>query len=466
MTDARPAAIVVLAAGEGTRMRSSTAKVLHPLAGRSMLAHVLAAARALEPEHLLVVVGHAREQVIAHLAEIDPASQAVVQEQQHGTGHAVRVALAGLEHLQGTVVVVPGDAPLLTAASLRVLVQEHEHNHAATTLLTSLVTDPTGYGRVVRDGTGTVVRITEHRDIADADEQTRQVREVNTSVYAFEAGRLRAALTRLRTDNAQTEEYLTDVPGIHREAGLRVHAVSVPETETAGVNDRAQLAQAAALLRDRINSAHLRAGVAIVDPATTWIDADVVLEPDCTIRPGVQLQQGTSVRTGAVIGPDCTLTATSVGAGASVVRSHAEGAVIGDRAAVGPFSFLRPGAVLGADAKVGAFVEVKASTIGPGSKVPHLSYVGDTTIGAGSNLGAGTVTVNYDGFAKHATRIGDGVRIGSDTMLVAPVQIGDGAVTGAGSTITEDVPTDALALGRARQTIIEGWAARNREQHG
>lgn len=466
MTDARPAAIVVLAAGEGTRMRSSTAKVLHRLAGRSMLAHVLAAARALQPEHLLVVVGHAREQVIAHLTEIDPASQAVVQEQQHGTGHAVRVALAGLADLQGTVVVVPGDAPLLTAASLRVLVREHENNQAATTLLTSLVTDPTGYGRVIRDGTGTVVRITEHRDIADGDEQTRQVREVNTSVYAFEAGRLRAALTRLRTDNAQTEEYLTDVAGIHREAGLRVHAVSVPETETVGVNDRAQLAQAAALLRDRINSAHLRAGVAIVDPATTWIDADVVLEPDCTIGPGVQLQQDTSVRTGAVIGPDCTLTATSVGAGASVVRSHAEGAVIGDRAAVGPFSFLRPGAVLGADAKVGAFVEVKASTIGPGSKVPHLSYVGDTTIGAGSNLGAGTVTVNYDGFAKHATRIGDGVRIGSDTMLVAPVQIGDGAVTGAGSTITEDVPTDALALGRARQTIIEGWAARNREQRG
>jgi bifunctional UDP-N-acetylglucosamine pyrophosphorylase/glucosamine-1-phosphate N-acetyltransferase len=465
MTDARPAAVVVLAAGEGTRMRSSTAKVLHSLGGKSMVAHVVGAARALDPQHLVVVVGHAREQVIAHLKDVDPATTTVVQEQQNGTGHAVRVALEGLEHLEGTVVVVPGDTPLLTAESLRSLVSAHEASGAATTMLTSVLEDATGYGRVVRDGAGAVLRITEHRDIADADAQTLEIREVNTSVYAFSAGPLREALSRLGTDNAQGEEYLTDVVAIHREAGLTLHAVSAPATETAGVNDRAQLAEAAAVLRDRINAGHLRAGVAILDPATTWIDATVELAPDCVIKPQTQLHGRTTVARGAVVGPDTTLVSTAVGEGASVVRTHADSATIGAEATVGPFSYLRPGAVLGVGAKVGAFVEVKGSTIGDGSKVPHLSYVGDTTIGERSNLGAGTVTVNYDGFAKHRTTIGDDVRIGSDTMLVAPVAVGDGAVTGAGSTITEDVPADALALGRARQTNIQGWAARNRERH-
>jgi bifunctional UDP-N-acetylglucosamine pyrophosphorylase/glucosamine-1-phosphate N-acetyltransferase len=385
-----------------------------------------------------------------------------VQEQQNGTGHAVRVALEGLEHLEGTIVVVPGDTPLLTAESLRALVSAHEASGAATTLLTSVLEDATGYGRVVRDGAGAVQRITEHKD---ADEQTLAIREVNTSVYAFSAGPLREALSKLGTDNAQGEEYLTDVVGIHRDAGLVLHAVSAPATETAGVNDRAQLAEAAANLRDRINAGHLKAGVAILDPATTWIDATVELAPDCTIKPQTQLHGRTTVARGAVVGPDTTLVSTTVGEGASVVRTHADSATIGAQATVGPFSYLRPGAVLGVGAKVGAFVEVKGSTIGDGSKVPHLSYVGDTTIGERSNLGAGTVTVNYDGYRKHRTTIGDDVRIGSDTMLVAPVVVGDGAVTAAGSTITEDVPADALALGRARQTNIQGWAARNREQN-
>ena len=457
MIAARPAAVVVLAAGEGTRMRSGTAKVLHELAGRSMVAHVVAAARALDPQHLLVVVGHAREQVTAHLAEVDPAAVAVVQEPQNGTGHAVRVALEGIEDLEGTVVVLLGDAPLLTPESLAALVAAHNVAGAATTLLTSVVDDPTGYGRVVRDPAGRVLRVTEHKD---ADESVRAVREIATGVYAFSAGPLREALGRLGTDNAQGEEYLTDVVALHREAGLTLAAVTAPATETGGVNDRAQLAAAARLLRDRINTAHLRAGVALVDPATTWIDVDVTLEPDCTIEPGVQLRRGTTVAAGARVGPDSTLVATAVGAGASVVRTHADGAVIGARASVGPFSYLRPGAVLGEGAKVGAYVEVKASTIGAGSKVPHLSYVGDTTVGERSNLGAGTVTVNYDGRDKHRTTIGDDVRIGSDTMLVAPVRVGDGAYTGAGSTITEDVPPGALALGRARQRNVEGWAAR------
>ena len=460
MTDARPAAVVVLAAGEGTRMRSTTPKVLHALAGRSMLAHVVAAARALDPQHLLVVVGHAREQVSEHLAGVDSGATPVVQAQQHGTGHAVRTALAGLDHLEGTVVVVPGDAPLLTGPTLAALVAEHERTGAATTLLTALVDDPTGYGRVVRDGTGRVRAVTEHKD---ADEATRLVREVATSVYAFTAGPLRDALGRLSTDNAQGEEYLTDVVGLHAGDGLGLHAVVATDSgETAGVNDRVQLSRAARALRDRIVRDHLVAGVAVLDPETTWVDADVVLEPDAVLLPGVQLHAGTIVRRGAVVGPDCTLTACEVGEGASVVRSHAEGAVVGAGATVGPYSYLRPGTRLGAGAKVGAYVEVKASTIGAGSKVPHLAYVGDAAVGERSNIGAGTIVVNYDGRAKHRTTVGDDVRIGSNNVLVAPVAVGDGAYTAAGSAVVQDVPAGALAVGRARQRNIEGWVARER----
>jgi bifunctional UDP-N-acetylglucosamine pyrophosphorylase/glucosamine-1-phosphate N-acetyltransferase len=465
--DARPAAVVVLAAGEGTRMRSATPKVLHTLAGRSMLGHVVAAARALEPQHLLVVVGHAREQVTAHLAGLDAAATPVVQEQQNGTGHAVRVALEAVGRLSGPVVVVPGDAPLLTAATLQRLVDQHRRSGAATTLLTAVLDDPAGYGRVLREGSGPsapVERVVEHRD---ADPHELLVREVATSVYAFDAGHLRAALGRLSTDNAQGEEYLTDVVGLHRAAGLPVGAlVAADAAETLGVNDRAQLSAAARVLRDRIVQRHLLAGVAVLDPHTTWLDADVVLEPDATLRPGCQLSAGTVVRRGAVVGPDTTLVACEVGEEATVVRTHAERAVIGAGASVGPFTYLRPGARLGAGSKAGAFVEIKASEIGPGSKVPHLSYVGDATIGADSNVGAATVFVNYDGQAKHRTTVGDGVRIGSDTMLVAPVEIGDGAYTAAGSVITQDVPPGALGVGRARQRNIDGWVERRRRSSG
>ena len=465
MTVARPVAVVVLAAGEGTRMRSATPKVLHELAGRTMLGHVLLAGRALDPEHLLVVVGHEGEQVTEHVGRLDPGATAVVQSPQNGTGHAVRVALDGLREsqpgaLEGTIVVVPGDAPLLTAATLRRLVDEHEAAGAAATLLTALLEDPTGYGRVVRGAGGDVERVVEQ---VDADETTLAVREVATSVYAFAAGPLREALGRLSADNAQGEEYLTDVVGLHRAAGLRLHAVLVGDPrEAAGVNDRAQLAAAARDLRDRLVQAHLRAGVAVLDPATTWVDADVVLEPDAVLRPGVQLHRGTVVRRGAVVGPDTTLTACDVGEGAVVVRTHAEEAVIGARARVGPFSFLRPGSRLGEGAKVGAYVEVKASTIGAGSKVPHLAYVGDATIGERSNIGAGTIVVNYDGRDKHRTTVGDDVRVGSNNVLVAPVTVHDGAYTAAGSAVTADVPAGALGVGRARQRNVEGWVARRR----
>jgi bifunctional UDP-N-acetylglucosamine pyrophosphorylase/glucosamine-1-phosphate N-acetyltransferase len=452
--------VIVLAAGEGTRMRSATPKVLHSLGGRTMLGHVLHAAEALEPDHLLVVVGHAREQVTATLTG---KARAVVQETQDGTGHAVRVALDTLAHVEGTVVVVPGDAPLLTAATLQQLVDTHEQAGAATTLLTAVVDDPTGYGRVVRTPDG-VQAVVEHKD---ADEATRAITEVGTSVYAFAAGHLREALARLTTDNAQGEQYLTDVIGIHRAQGLTVAAQPATDPdETRGVNDRVQLAELARLLRDRTNEHLMRQGVAILDPASTWIDADVQIAPDVTIAQNSQVHGSTTIAAYAVIGPDTTVTDCQVGARASVLKSTAAGAVIGEDAAVGPYSYLRPGTVLGARGKVGAFVETKNAQIGADSKVPHLSYVGDASIGERSNLGAGTIVVNYDGRDKHRTTVGDDARVGSNNSLVAPVSVGDGAYTAAGTAITEDVPDGALAVRGGKQRTIEGWAARKRPATG
>src|SRR4051812_7952142 len=444
-------------------MRSTTAKVLHELGGRSMLGHVVQAARALDPEHVIVVVGHAREQVTAHLKELDPEATAVVQAEQNGTGHAVRIALEGLDHLEGTVVVLPGDAPLVTPAALKELVEQHEAAAAATTMLTARYPDPTGYGRVVRNGAA-VVRVVEHKD---ADAEVLRINEIATGHYAFAAGPLREALGKLSTDNAQGEEYLPDVVRIHQEAGLTVGGrIADNWAETVGVNDRIQLAVAARLLRDRINRHHMLAGVAILDPETTWIDADVVLEPDSTVLPQTQLKGTTVVRRGAVVGPDTTLSSTDVGAGATVRRTTADSAVIGAEATVGPYSYLRPGTKLGRGAKVGAYVEVKASEIGEDSKVPHLAYVGDATIGARSNIGAGTIVVNYDGRDKHRTNIGDDVRVGSNNSLVAPVTIEDGAYTGADAVISKDVPAGALALSENTQRIIEGWVERKRGKQG
>jgi bifunctional UDP-N-acetylglucosamine pyrophosphorylase/glucosamine-1-phosphate N-acetyltransferase len=382
-----------------------------------------------------------------------------VQETQDGTGHAVRVALETLDRVEGTVVVLPGDSPLITGATLQALVDQHEEAGAATTLLTARVADPTGYGRIVRDEQG-VRAVVEHKD---ADEATRAIDEIATSMYAFDGASLVEALGGLTTDNAQGELYLTDVVAIHREQGRVVTAkVADDGDETLGCNDRAQLADLARRLRDRTNLAHMRAGVAILDPQTTWIDADVVIEPDATIAQNTQLQGSTVVRRDAVVGPDSTVTDSEVGQGASVVRSQATGAVIGKDATVGPFSFLRAGAVLGEGAKVGAYVEVKASTIGAGSKVPHLSYVGDATIGERSNIGAGTIVANYDGRQKHRTEVGDDVRIGSNNTLVAPVRIGDGAYTAGGTAVTEDVPDQALAIRATKQRNIEGRGAASR----
>ncbi|MYR63617.1 bifunctional UDP-N-acetylglucosamine diphosphorylase/glucosamine-1-phosphate N-acetyltransferase GlmU [Streptomyces sp. SID625] len=461
MSAIRPAAVVVLAAGEGTRMKSATPKVLHEICGRSLVGHVLAAARELEPENLVVVVGHAREQVSAHLAEVDAAARTAVQEKQKGTGHAVRM---GLEELggavEGTVIVVCGDTPLLTGGTLAALAAAHTADGNAVTVLTAEVPDATGYGRIVRDADGAVTAIVEHKD---ADAEQLAIREINSGVFAFDGRLLAEALGQVRTDNSQGEEYLTDVLGILRGAGHRVGAsVAGDHREIAGINNRVQLAEARRTLNDRLLTAAMLAGVTVVDPATTWVDVTVTFEQDVIVHPGTQLHGATHLAEGAEVGPNTRLTDTRVGAGARVDNTVSMGAVVGPRASVGPYAYLRPGTRLGVKAKVGTYVETKNARIGEGTKVPHLSYVGDATIGEYSNIGAASVFVNYDGQDKHHTTIGSHCRTGSDNMFVAPVTVGDGAYTAAGSVITRDVPPGSLAVARGQQRNIEGWVARKR----
>jgi bifunctional UDP-N-acetylglucosamine pyrophosphorylase/glucosamine-1-phosphate N-acetyltransferase len=455
-------AAVVLAAGKGTRFKSERAKVLHAAAGRSLLRWVLEALRPLALDRVVVVVGHQADDVAAEAAAAGlPGTRTIVQSEQHGTGHAVRCAVeAGALDGVEEVLVVPGDTPLLTPQVLAELLACHRAvAHTAATLLTAELPDPTGYGRVVRRD-GQVAGVVEERDATD---EQRGITEVNTSIYAFARNALVEALRFLTTDNDQGEEYLTDV--VARLASSRVDAVSAAAEIVAGVNDRSQLAAAAAMLRGRILDDLMVSGVTVVDPSTTYVSPEVQIAPDAVLLPGSHLEGRTRIGNGAVIGPDTRLVDTTVGDGASVTYSVVLSAEIGPQATVGPFTYLRPRTRLETGAKAGAFVEMKNSTVGEGSKVPHLSYVGDTTIGRGSNIGAATVTVNYDGFAKHATVIGDGVRIGSDTMLVAPVTIGDEAYTGAGSVITRDVPPGALAVERTEQRIIEGYAQRRRARH-
>ncbi|HVF19472.1 MAG TPA: bifunctional UDP-N-acetylglucosamine diphosphorylase/glucosamine-1-phosphate N-acetyltransferase GlmU [Mycobacteriales bacterium] len=454
---ARLAAVVVLAAGEGTRMRSGTPKVLHEVGGRSLLGHVLHATAPLGATRTLVVVGHSRDRVTEMLAATAPDATPVVQAEQHGTGHAVRLALEAAPDADGTVLVLCGDTPLLRTETLQALLDAHV---GGTTMLTAVMADPTGYGRILRDESGRVTGIVEQKD---ADEAQRAIAEANAGVYAFDAAALRDALTRISTDNVQHEEYLTDVVGLMVADRLPVTAYQVADPlDVIGVNDRVQLAQAGAALRDRAVAALQRSGVTITDPATTWIDDTVECEPDSVIEPFTILKGATVVRRAAVVGPYSTLTDTTIGEGASVVSATCVGAVIGPEASVGPYTYLRPGTRLGRGAKAGGFVEMKNADVGAESKVPHLSYVGDATIGERSNIGAATVFVNYDGREKHHTTVGDDVRVGSDTMLVAPVTIGDTAYTAAGSVITADVPPGALGVGRAKQRNIEGWVERRR----
>ncbi len=464
--NAGPLTVIVLAAGEGTRMRSAALpKVLHGFAGRSLLGHALAATAGLAADTTAVVIGHRRAEVAAHLAEIAPEAVPVVQAEQNGTGHAVRVALEQVERergpVTGTVLVLPGDAPLLTGQTLRRLLDEHAGAAAAATMLTSIVADPTGYGRVIRDGdgSGTVREVVEH---ADASAEQRLVAEVSALVYAFDAQLLRDAVGRLGTDNAQGEEYLPEVVSIFVAEGRSVLARLAPAAETAGVNDRVQLAAAHRAYNDRLLEQHMRNGVSVLDPASVWVDAGVELAADVTLHPQVQLHGATRIAAGAQIGPDSTLTDTTVGEGSSLHRTVAVKATIGRDVTVGPFAYLRPGTELADRVHVGTYVEIKGSDIGTGTKVPHLSYVGDASIGEHTNIGAATVFVNYDGVHKHRSVIGSHARTGADNMFVAPVQVGDGAYTAAGSVITNDVPPGALGVGRARQRNVARWVQRQR----
>ena len=451
--------VVILAAGEGTRMKSSTPKVLHSISGRSLVGHVLHAVDALAAQQVRVVVGAGREQVEAHLSEIAPHVTTVFQEKRGGTGHATQLALEGVK-ATGTILVLSGDTPLLTSSSLTQLLEEHHAGGFTASVLTAEHPDPTGYGRIIRGDDGSLLRIVEERD---ADEIQRDIFEVNSGVYAFDAAKLTAAIGKLKNNNSQGELYLTDVIEILRNEGGKIAAVLIDDfIEILGVNDRVQLAESAALLRDRINEDLMRDGVTIVDPLSTWVDATATVASDVVLMPGTAINGKSTVATGAVIGPRTTLVDCTVGTGAHVVESRCTEAIIGDGSNVGPFTYLRPGTKLLSNTKVGAYVEMKNATLGEGSKVPHLSYVGDAIIGEGSNIGAATIFVNYDGVEKHYTVVGDHVRIGSDSMLVAPVTIGDGAYTAAGSVITEDVPAGAIGVGRAKQRNVLGWVLRKR----
>ena len=463
--DGSPAAAVVLAAGEGRRMRSSLPKVLHVIGGATLLGHAVAAVAGVAPEHLTVVVGHGREQVGAEVTalgeRLDHPVRIAVQPEQLGTGHAVRCGLDVLPpELAGPVLVTYGDVPLLERATLAGLLTEHAAAGAAVTVLTAELADPTGYGRVQRNAGGAVLGIIEQRD---ATPEQRAIREINSGVYAFDAAFLAAGLARLDSANDQGELYLTDLVAMAVADGRPVRAVPCPDIwQVQGVNDRVQLAEVRAELNRRVLRRWMLEGVTVVDPATTWVDVGVRLGRDVVLHPGSQLYGGTTVDDGAEVGPDTTLTDCAIGAGAQVVRTHGSASEIGPGASVGPFAYLRPGARLGARGKIGTFVEVKNAEIGVGSKVPHLTYVGDATIGEESNIGAASVFVNYDGVRKHRTVIGSHVRTGSDTMFIAPLHVGDGAYTGAGTVLREDVPAGALAVSAGSQRTIEGWVEKNR----
>lgn len=453
-------AVVVLAAGQGTRMKSATPKVLHPLAGVPLIGHVLATSEALEPDQTVVVVRHEAERVRGAVEELSDSAECVEQDDVPGTGRAVEVALDAIPTSCDTVVVLSADVPLLDSDTLKAVLAYHHEVGAAVTILSTIADDPTGYGRIVRDESGQVSAIVEE---ADASDEHKELAEINSGTYVFSRAALAEALPALNTGNAQGEKYLTDVIAHQVSAGRGVDAVVVEDAWLLeGINDRIQLSAAQRRLNDMIIRGWQRDGVSIPDPQSVWIDLSVQLSADVTLLPGVQLHGSTVIGEGATIGPDSTLTDTEVGVGASVVRAVAVDSEIHENAQVGPFAYLRPGTVLHADGKIGTFVETKNSVIGRGAKVPHLSYIGDADIGEGANIGAGTITANYDGVNKHRTVVGAHARTGSDNVFVAPVEIGVGAYTGAGTIVRRSVPAGALAVTAASVRNMEGWVEKNR----
>ncbi len=450
---------VILAAGQGTRMKSTLPKVLHDVAGRPMISWVVDAVAAVSPDQIMVVIGHGAEAVEESLGG---GIETCIQEEQLGTGHATLTALQAMGDASGdAVLVLPGDTPLLRSETLELLARLQRRTSAAVSMLTADVANPAGYGRILRDGWDRVVGVVEHKDAAPGQ---LNINEVNGGVYVFAGDLLPAALQQLKTDNVQGEYYLTDVISILAEAGHSLGALKATEDEILGVNNHDQLAEAARLMRRRITTRWMREGVWVQDADNLFISAEVVLEPGVRLYSGVHLEGATRVRAGASVGPDAFVVDSEVGEGAHVWYSVVRGAAIGPECEVGPYASLRPGTVLGRGAKAGTFVETKNTVVGEKAKVPHLSYMGDAEIGAGANIGAGTITCNYDGFQKHKTVIGERAFVGSDTMLVAPVTIGEDAVTGAGSVISEDVSPGALAIERSPQQEIPGYAARRRKK--
>jgi len=450
---------VVLAAGQGTRMKSEIPKVLHLAAGRTLLGWALDSVAGISPDRTIVVVGFGADQVAATLPE---KAEAVLQEPQLGTGHATSMALERLGEVSDAdvIVIVNGDMPLVTTDLLSKVLRALEN--ASAVMVSTELAAPYGYGRVIRTGAGSLERVVEERD---ASAVQKEITEVNAGVYAFKGGLLSDALAELAPDNAQSEFYLPDVLPILLARGQQVALVEAEPHEARGVNSHDQLAQAESVLRSRINQYWQRQGVSMQDPSRVYIDAEVVLSPSVRLYPGVHLEGSTRVQDGAVIGPDVFAADSSIGPGARVWYSVLRNAEVGAGAEVGPYASLRPGSVLGARTKVGTFVEIKNTSLGDDAKVPHLSYMGDASIGARSNIGAGSITCNFDGYQKHHTEIGEDAFIGSDTMLVAPVVIGDKAVTGAGSVITRDVGEGALAVERSVQKEVPGYAARREERH-
>ncbi len=460
MTDAH-LAIVVLAAGQGTRMKSATPKLLHQLAGVPIVGHVLATARTLDAAHVITVVRHERDRLVEVIEADMPESVIVDQDDVPGTGRAVELAVAALPaDFDGDVLVVNGDVPLLDAETLAGLIEKHRSGRAAATILSSFPADASGYGRIVRTPEGHLDRIVEHKDATDAE---RGIGEINAGIYLFGLSALRDQLASLTTDNAQGEKYLTDVIELLRRAGSEVDALPVSESWLVeGINDRAQLSEAAAKLNALLVRSWQLAGVTVQDPGTTWIDLKATLAEDVTLLPGTQILGATVVARGATVGPDTTLLDCEIGENARVTRTDATLSVIGAGATVGPFAYLRPGTYLGEAGKIGTFVETKNARIGSGTKLAHFNYVGDAEVGEMSNLGAGVITANYDGVNKHRTEIGSHVRVSTNTVFVAPVRMGDGAYTGAGTVVRKDVPPGALAVTVAPQRNIEGWVATKR----
>lgn len=454
----QPLACVILAAGGGTRMKSSTPKPLHEVCGRPMIEHVLDTVERLGSDPTVVVVGVGagliREAVSGRATDCE-------QAEQLGTGHAVLCAMPELQGFEGDVLVTCADVPLVTEETLRALVEQHQAEDAAASVLTTEVPDPTGYGRLVREPSGAVAAIVEHRD---ATEEQRAIREINAGIYVFRMDALAAALDQLRPDNDQGELYLTDAIGILVGAGRPVAAVKTADcAEVMGINNRIQLAEAERIARDRIRERHMLAGVTLLDPPSTFIDARVTIGTDTVIGPGCQLIGATSVGAGCEIRSHVVLRSATVGDGV-LLRDHTviEDSAVGDEAQVGPFSLVRGNSTVGRGCKLGSSAEMNRSHLGDGSKMQHFSYLGDATVGEDVNIGAGAITCNYDGVDKHPTTLEDGVFIGSDTILVAPVTIGREAYTAAGSVITHDVPPGALAIERTDQRTIDGWAERVR----